>query len=50
MKSGRLARGIGAALLLAAPMWVAGCSDKPAVIGYYNADRIDREAGQIKAL
>ena len=50
MKLGRLAHGVSAALLLAAPLWIAGCSEKHAVVGYYNADRIDREAGQIKAL
>ena len=50
MKLGRLTRGVGAALLLAAPLWIAGCSEKQTVVGYYNADRIDSEAGQIKAL
>ena len=50
MKLSKLARGVGAALLLAVPLWIAGCDDKPAVIGYYNADRIEREAGQLKAL
>ena len=50
MKLSKLARSVSAALLLAAPIWIAGCSEKQSVIGYYDADRIDREAGQIKAL
>lgn len=50
MKLSKLTRGVCTALLLAAPMWIAGCSEKQSVIGYYNADRIEREAGQIKAL
>ena len=46
----KLSLGVGAALMLAASALVSGCSDKQAVIGYYNADRVEKEAAQFVAL
>ena len=50
IKLNTLARGVGMVLLVAASAGISGCSEKNAVVGYYNVDRLESEAVQIKAL
>ena len=46
----KLTRGLGAALIAAFSLTASGCGEKPTVIGYYDAERVDSEAAQIKSI